>query len=261
MSAALLLSDARNIYQPDNQAGLYSCIMRLSHDTNLCRHVCQGIICALEDCIVSQYLGVVLSHILNIGLAARIAHGISSEALSSTYSLTRASVAVAAGQSVFCNTFHNTLMSLVACSITALCSCLKLIKRFMVSVSHRNCAGLQSDASMGGVLSMQFQANLMERLQLLAQLHWALPHGLTLAEERLRDTELPQLTSECSALQSQVKVEPRTRCCICCHVVHVIMQGQTGLVVQVYTCSESCDVDCKTNGADAFKLSILDLHP
>ena len=46
----------------------------------------------------------------------------------------------------------------------------------------------------------------MERLQLLAQLHWALPHRLTVAEERLRDTELPQLTTECSALQTQLKV-------------------------------------------------------
>lgn len=57
---------------------------------------------------------------------------------------------------------------------------------------------------------MQFQENLMGRLQLLAQLHWGLPHRLTLAEQRLRDTELPQLQSECSMLQAELKVWLKT---------------------------------------------------
>lgn len=51
----------------------------------------------------------------------------------------------------------------------------------------------------------KFQDNLEERLQILANLHWALPHGLTNAEEALRDVELPEQDAQAQALKRQIK--------------------------------------------------------
>ena len=77
----------------------------------------------------------------------------------------------------------------------------------------------------------------MERLQLLAQLHWALPHRLTVAEERLRDTELPQLTTECSALQSQLKVLALCLAAPFCNAVEVDILCSGKCLGSVVMCS------------------------
>ncbi len=53
---------------------------------------------------------------------------------------------------------------------------------------------------------VQFSDNLKTRLQILATLHWSLPHGLTAAEELLRDTDLPNLDEQAQALKKQIKV-------------------------------------------------------
>lgn len=80
------------------------------------------------------------------------------------------------------------------------------MRLLVLTAQHMNENSILTHFQSSVLLSLQFQGNLMERLELLAQLHWALPHRLTAAEEELRDADLPQLAAECSALQSQVKV-------------------------------------------------------
>ena len=55
-------------------------------------------------------------------------------------------------------------------------------------------------------MCLQYRENLRSRLELLAKLHWCLPHALTAAEELLRDKELPRLDKQARALKKLIQV-------------------------------------------------------